>query len=336
MPEPPFELNATNTLEFKQQGWHLFRDLYEERLAGCALGDVFAIEGNRTLDFNYSIFSGLETHSEGGSVLLFPGYDTGLNLNEAGLGLEVKQLGLSIGASVGTLIVTIAAAAPAGTIGYSNGVMSGGEYSFYPLVYKYTQAFCNSLIAMAYVASLGSYATNIGLGIQKTHGPPYEAGATFYVGNNYVTSSGEVYWIFIKRNKSTGEIKGKYFSHDHPCFGNGNDPLLVQHPFGEVKDDEEVIVINPTEEQVKKLKHLCRPQKIGDREKSLLEFIGEGRAFDIGKEERKYPKKKVTVGIVEDEDMRPLWHKETAKITKCIIPQPDYVKVRNLVENGNN
>jgi len=48
--------------------------------------------------------------------------------------------------------------------------------------------------------------------------------------------------------------------------------------------------------------------------------------------ELEYPKKEITVGIVEDEDDKPLWLKEEARIIKVDISkyQPDCVRVRPL------
>ena len=325
MANPPYPLSATNLPEFKLQAGRLFRDLYEERLAGQRLGDVFAFEGDKNLVFNYATTGCLKTNTEGGtSIAVAPDY--GLILNDAGLSLETKQYGLHTDSGSWSTYFAVVPSTWSITIIYSpvdtqqnyvtsigfmvgigippiyfyfSGLLPGGEYGFYPQVMAYTPD----------VWIISAYQT-------------------------YITSSGEINWLFLKINKALNIIKEVYFAPDHPCFGNGGDPLLVQHPFGKVNDDEEIIVINPTEDQVKRMKYLCQSTQMGKRRKSPLEFIGEGKPFDIGKEEREYPKIPVTIGVVDDEDRRPLWHKETAKITRCIIPQPDYIKVRNLHENS--
>lgn len=336
MPLPPFQLSATNLLEYRQQGWHLFRDLYEERLAGCKLGDVFVIEGNKDLSFNYATTGCLETHLEGGAAATtYP--NGGVTLNESGLRLSNV---------------------PQGAIKVSSGHYASTEEV--SIVTYFQIHFACDYTSGSYVTSVGhGYLVYVWTGSQwvfhhrildngilpggkygfwtRTKRKDFYVGETLFLtitsSHAYITSSGEVYWIFLKKKRSTDFINAFYFSPDHPCFGNGNDPLLIQHPFGNIKDDEEIIAINPTEEQVKKLKHLCKSQKMGEREKSFEELIGKGKPFDIGKEEREYPKIPVTIGIVDDEDKRPLWHRETAKITKCVIPQPENVKVRNLEYN---
>jgi len=320
---PPYPFDPKNISEFRLQGWRLFRDLYEERLAGCILGDVFTIEGNKDLALSYANDGCLETHSDGGcAITLFP--NIGFSVNESGLSLQVKQLAINV---------------------------DSGEVDF-NIEYDPNESRMHLASSILDSLTSASYVTNIALWLLKDAiildynltlpGGKYgfypqlliwfvDQNYT-YADQTYITASGETYWMFLKHNKLTEKIIGGYFAHDHPCFGNANDPLLVQHPFGKINDDEEIIVINPTEEQVKKLKHLSRPKKIGEAKKPFLYFIGEDKPFNIGKEEREYPKIPVTIGIVEDEDLRPLWLKESAKIMKCVIPQPENVKVRNLHE----
>ncbi|RLG75407.1 MAG: hypothetical protein DRO12_05540 [Thermoprotei archaeon] len=224
--------------------------------------------------------------------------------------------------------------------------LPGGQYGFYPQVKISASNYGHAVATITYgetdIKILGatntSYATRIRLGVTVgTIGA-----GTAYARQRYVTSSGEVFWIFLLRDKETGEILAGYQAPDHPCFGNGNDPILVPHPFCDYDPERhEIIVINPTSEQLREMKALCRPRQLGQPKRDLLELFlgwqeGEKRIGPFYEPddsvELEYPRKEITVGIVEDEDDKPLWLKEEAKVIKVDISkyQPDYVKVRPL------
>ena len=120
-----------------------------------------------------------------------------------------------------------------------------------------------------------------------------------YAQQRYVTSSGEVFWIFILRDKITKNIIKMYQAPDHPCFGNGGKPLLVPHPFGSYDSEmQEIIVINPSHEDVVAMK------KRGERgedelDKDLLEVIMEEYEIDE-MSKPPWPTKAVTVGLPKD------------------------------------
>ncbi|RLA87306.1 MAG: hypothetical protein DRG40_00660 [Deltaproteobacteria bacterium] len=212
--------------------------------------------------------------------------------------------------------------------------LPGGEYGFYPRVKCSSSGSCVHILYGG--GPISSYVTNVTLRTLSGYT------STIYVWQRYVTSSGEVFWIFLLREKETGKIIGGYQAPDHPCFGNGNDPILVPHPFGDYDPEKhEIIVINPSPEQLKEMKALCRPQRMGQPRRDLLELFHGWREEDkdIGplyepddSVELEYPKREITVGIVEDEDDKPLWLKEEARIIKVDISkyQPDCVRVRPL------
>jgi len=94
---------------------------------------------------------------------------------------------------------------------------------------------------------------------------------TAYAQWRYVTSSGEIYWLFILRDKQTGKELASWQCPDHPCFGNGGKPNLVQHPFASVRDNRwldiknpdgsfketkeiEIIIVNPSHDLVQEAK----------------------------------------------------------------------------------
>ena len=149
-----------------------------------------------------------------------------------------------------------------------------------------------------------------------------------WASQRYVTSSGEVFWIFILRNKLTKQILSMWQAPDHPCFGNGGKPLLVSHPFGNYdKTKHEIIVINPTETELQEMRaKTIQPEDKPD--KDLLEVILEDYEIDeISKP--KWPTKKVTVGLPPDWDEA--WRTGQSVIpVKKQIPKPDYVMCKKL------
>jgi len=125
-----------------------------------------------------------------------------------------------------------------------NYTLPGGEYGFYPQV----KAKADGDHVTAFIASgmsLISYVTNIYFSVYGTGN---------HAQQRYVTSSGEVFWIFILKDKITKEIQGMYQAPDHPCFGNGGKPLLMPHPFGDYDETKhEIIVINPSLAEIEQM-----------------------------------------------------------------------------------
>jgi len=213
--------------------------------------------------------------------------------------------------------------------------LPGGEYGFYPRFKVDSPTNIWATFAEDYDCGL-SYITLIAIkGVTS---------ATKYVQQRYVTSSGEVFWIFLLRDKTSGNIISGYQAPDHPCFGNGADPILVPHPFGNYDPTKhEIIVINPTEDELKQMKSDCKSPRLGIPQKDILELFAP-ELDEKGKvvkdplyvfsetEEREYSKTPITIGVVEDEDSKPLWLREKAEVIKLDISkyQPEYVKVRPL------
>jgi len=212
----------------------------------------------------------------------------------------------------------------------TNVTLPGGEYGFYP---QYIATVATD-VYIAKSGTSGSYVTNIG----------YVGGAdvTRYFKQRYVTSSGEVFWVFILRaivdytetdtigelvERKAGDILSMYQAPDHPCFGNGGKPLLVSHPFGSYDPlTQEIIVINPSHEEVEKMK------KMGERgedeaDKDLLEVIKENYEIDEASEPA-WPTIPVTVGLPKDYEIMAMGHKVTP--IKKVIPQPEGVLVKKL------
>jgi len=206
----------------------------------------------------------------------------------------------------------------------ANITLPGGEYGFYPQTKSNYAAAGSSVLAsiagLDDITGSTSYITNIFLGNEG-------AFASGYAQQRYVTSSGEVFWVFILRDKITKDIISMYQAPDHPCFGNGGKPSVVQHPFGSYDPEtQEIIVINPTHAEVESMK------KEGERgedepDKDLLETIIEN--YDIDEVSKPaWPSIPVTVGLPKDYETKAMGA-EVITIKK-VIPRPAGTLCRSL------
>jgi hypothetical protein len=198
--------------------------------------------------------------------------------------------------------------------------LSGGEYGFYPQTMCYSSAgvtgqcdFTMSRIQAGDYTGLASY-----IYISNNSNQP----ASFH--QRYVTASGEIFWIFIKRDKATKETIVVWAAEDHPCFGNGNDPNLVPHPFGDYdKDKHEIVCITLDKAQYIELAQHHTKQK------TMALIVRE--MFEIDEESKpEWPTTPVTVGLPDNTD----WTRKPDGFSlvpiKQIIPQPDYILCRAL------
>jgi hypothetical protein len=202
---------------------------------------------------------------------------------------------------------------------YYNITLPGGEYGFYPQIYG---RISHARIQYSDVTdnNIPNYVTNIALS---------SSGGYAYVRQRYVTSSGEVHWIFILRDKATKNIIAMYQAPDHPCFGNGGKPLLAPHPFGNYDPDKhEIIVINPSNEDVFNMQDACiMPEDKPDRD--ILEVIMEN--YEIDDElKTEWPKKEITVGLPRNIDWKRMPDGSKVLPVKKRIPQPSYITTRKL------
>jgi len=146
----------------------------------------------------------------------------------------------------------------------------------------------------------------------------------------YHTSSGEIFWIFIKRDKLTRKVKCASAAPDHPCFGNGGKPLLVPHPFGKYDPEtEEIIVINPSAAQLSEMK---RSQAVGDEDKPDRSLIGIILSdYEIDEEsDPAWPDKAVTVASADGADWKSLPEGTPVLVRKKIIPRPENVLIKSI------
>jgi hypothetical protein len=206
---------------------------------------------------------------------------------------------------------------------WANLTLPGGEYGFYP------QIKMQDTSSLGYSVSIGSIAASsyTGWTTYTSNVNTRGQGKTVYVRQRYVTSSGEVFWIFILRDKTTKEVVATWQAPDHPCFGNGGKPKLVPHPFPDYDPEtQEIIVINPSVEEVAEMRAACGDTDDETPDRDLIQVILED--YDIDEESSpKWTTKKVSVALKNNAD----WSiGETTEVVKKLIPKPDGVVVRRL------
>ena len=90
MADVPFPLITDDPESFKSQIWELFRQIYEEKIGGADLGDVFGIT-NDVLTLVLAAASGL---SKSGNVLaISPTSDGGIQVTTSGILLKILATG---------------------------------------------------------------------------------------------------------------------------------------------------------------------------------------------------------------------------------------------------
>ena len=223
-----------------------------------------------------------------------------------------------------------------GGAGSGNLTLPGGQFGFYPQI-KDSGGGGSYYMELAHSgAPVGTnYVTNIHMYVVPT--------MTAYAQQRHITASGDLHWVFILRDKITKEIGSMCQSSEHPCFGNGGKPQLVPHPFpGYDKEKWELIVINPSMEEVEEILLKCEVDDETLPDKDFLEvFLEDYEIDELSKPA--WPTKEVTVGLPKKIEveidgkkiMKPVdWRFKPpgTKVTpiKKIIPKPDYVICKSL------
>ena len=176
-----------------------------------------------------------------------------------------------------------------GSGAYANYTLPGGTYGFYPQV-KMSDAgrrvWQATMCMNGYQTTAGwtSYVTNITL---------YTESGTMYALQRYITSSGEIFWVFVLREKDTGKVLSVWMGPDHPCFGNGADPERVPHPFPDYNPDKhEILLFNPSPDEVDDLREYMED----NGHDSLIDAFRQ--LYDLSDlREAAWPTKPVTVGL---------------------------------------
>jgi len=209
-----------------------------------------------------------------------------------------------------------------------NLTLPGGEYGFHPQFKQVLSGYATKTMTAYFVygdisaISGTTYLARVYLAQTGTETGYSSATLTTYAQQRYVTSSGEVFWIFILRDKLTQ-------APDHPCFGNGGKPLLVPHPFsGFNPDTQEIVVINPSDEDVFNMEDACIVEDETKPDRDMLEVIMEDYEIDEDLQ-TPWPKKEITVGLPRGLD----WKRNTGETVipvKKKIPKMDYITTRKL------
>lgn len=205
--------------------------------------------------------------------------------------------------------------------GDGNQTLPGGEYSFYPQLY--TDA------ATTGAAQIGSGFSNTNVTTNIYFSRSAGVG-NIYAWQRYVTSSGEIYWIFLLRDKATKKIIAASMAPDHPCFGNGGRPLVVQHPFPDFNPEKhEIIVVNPSADDLREMESLCEEPDESKPERTLIQvFLQE---YEIDEDsEAAWPSIPVTVGLPKGRDWKRVPEGTPVFPHKKVIPQPDYIRAKTM------
>ncbi len=193
----------------------------------------------------------------------------------------------------------------------NNLVVTGGTLCHWPSLKNAAGPISCSVANAA--SSSASYVTIVYLDVST---------GTTYAYFSYHTSSGEIFWLYFLRNKATRQIISAVAAPDHPCFGNGGDPVLLPHPFNDYDPAiHDIIVVNPDAEQIRQIKAQARGR-------SFLQTILED--FDLaGAGSAKWPGIPVTTGII-DNDETIIAAGQKVNVIKRIIPQPHNISVESL------
>lgn len=225
--------------------------------------------------------------------------------------------------SLGSVSVTLATREHGGTAS-----LPGGQYRLglqvrgsYPGQIDFEGLFCDSL-GTGWVSPRAMF--------YNSH---VSDSYTSYAQVRYVAASGEVFWVFILRNRITKEVIQMYQSPDHPCFGSGGKPLLVPHPFGDYDSEKhEIIVINPSPEEVEDMEREILLEDETQPDKCLLQAIEDNYGIDEDSSPE-WPTIPVTVGLPRGYEKKQMGE-EIEPIMK-IIPKLDYVAVKSLRKKKN-
>ena len=219
-----------------------------------------------------------------------------------------------------------------------NLILPGGEYGFHVRLKDTASSGYGTLTTGSPGRAHGdSYVTGIRLCLHRSSGTGSD---TAYAQQRYITASGEIHWIFILRNKMNKQLISMYQAPDHPCFGSCK-PLLIPHPFLGTYDKtkHEIIVINPTNQEIEQMELETIVDDETKPDKGLLEVVTENYEIDESSGPA-WPLIPVTVGLpkhVKNKkgekvliDYRFMREDITVKPIKKVIPKPSYIKVRKL------
>lgn len=208
--------------------------------------------------------------------------------------------------------------------------LTGGEYCFFPTM----AAESSEGEADTHYTLTATHAVNVCI---QNANPFHDRFG--YITHRYVTSSGEIAWLFFLRNKTTKRIIGTSIAPDHPCYGNGGDPIKTAHPFSEFDDTKhEIVVVNPSMEELSEMELETVGEDDLASDRDILKVIEDNYEIDeTAKAE--WPDIPVTVGLPKFvrkdnkkilADYRFMPAGTEVKPVRKTIPQPSYVKIKKL------
>lgn len=161
----------------------------------------------------------------------------------------------------------------------TNLTLPGGEYGFYPQVRRDASFISAATAQICSSFPSASYRTNIAMKTVSTTGSPTNGVA--YAWQRYVTSSGEVHWIFLLRDKATKKVLSSWQAPDHPCMGNGGKPLVVAHPFPDFDPGtQEIVVLNPDQAEVNRIVARCAVPGETEPDRDFLDVVSDEYEVD--------------------------------------------------------
>lgn len=234
-----------------------------------------------------------------------------------------------------------------GTGGANLSISAASSFGFWPQIKVDSGGSMSCSVASA-VNPGASYVSSVFLALTAGSGNVF---AQF----RYISASGEVYWIFIMRNKATKKVLASVATPDHVCFGNGGKPALLEHPFIDVyeeagrlmhpiikdgavvgSEEVELLVINPTKEVMEDMHDLCDVEDDLEPNLCILEVLDKHYKVDDSFEPP-WPSEPVTVGLqkrgadgkIIDYTKLP----EGTKIStiKKVIPKPNMVRTAAML-----
>ncbi len=121
MANVPYPLTASDLDELKGQVYQLLREIYEDKIGGADLGDVFSLPGD-VLTLSLADSSGLT--KSGNNLAVSPTSTGGLSVSTSGLGVKLNGATLTLGAS--GLSVTTPVTGGSGTVTVITQIQAGG------------------------------------------------------------------------------------------------------------------------------------------------------------------------------------------------------------------
>ncbi len=121
MANVPFPLTGDTTDELKGQIYELMRQLYEDKIGGADLGDVFSLPGD-VLTLSLANSSGLT--KSGNDLAIAPTSTGGLSVSASGVGVKLNGSTLTLGAL--GLSITTPVTGGSGTVTVITQIQAGG------------------------------------------------------------------------------------------------------------------------------------------------------------------------------------------------------------------